>query len=258
MKKYFVFSDAHSCYTSLINALIAKGFDENNSEHFLISLGDNFDRGDESYEMLQFIKKYIELNRIVLVRGNHETLMLEMLKRKKALAHDYHNRTLRTYWDLSASDIFEFENLNDTNVLKQFKYIDKYSTWYYELGQYIFVHGFIPCLTKFDINSGYYEPTALKGGYLTRKDWDNASWINGFKAYTKGLKIANKTLVCGHIGTYLMHGDKTNFGEYRSPDGDFIGIDGTTAYSGIVNVLVIDESEIDFASKPYFKTNTKH
>ena len=145
MKKYFVFSDVHSCYTAMMDALINKGFDENNPEHILISLGDNFDRGAESYEMMEFLKKYIELERIILVRGNHETLMLEMLERKYALSHDYHNRTLHTYWDLSHTDIFDYKNLNDTSVLEKFKYLDKHSTWYYELGQYIFVHGYIPC-----------------------------------------------------------------------------------------------------------------
>ena len=55
--KYFVFSDVHGCYNRLCEELEKKGFDENNQDHMLISLGDNFDRGKENYQMLLFLKR---------------------------------------------------------------------------------------------------------------------------------------------------------------------------------------------------------
>lgn len=43
MDKYFVFSDVHSFYDELMNALDDKGFNINNQEHVIISCGDLFD-----------------------------------------------------------------------------------------------------------------------------------------------------------------------------------------------------------------------
>ena len=54
--KYFVFTDIHGFYSILKKELIKQGFDENNENHMLISLGDNFDRGNENYEMYDKIK----------------------------------------------------------------------------------------------------------------------------------------------------------------------------------------------------------
>ena len=46
--KLFVVSDLHGHYKELIKALKKAEFDENNDNHLLISLGDMFDRGQDS------------------------------------------------------------------------------------------------------------------------------------------------------------------------------------------------------------------
>ena len=83
--KYFVFSDVHGYYSLLMDELKEKGFDENNDEHMLISLGDNFDRGLENYQMYEFLVKMKNLNKIILVKGNHEDLFLQLLYRRKLI-----------------------------------------------------------------------------------------------------------------------------------------------------------------------------
>ena len=45
MPKFFVVSDVHGFYDELLNALDDAGFDSENTDHYLISCGDNFDRG---------------------------------------------------------------------------------------------------------------------------------------------------------------------------------------------------------------------
>jgi serine/threonine protein phosphatase 1 len=55
--KYFVFSDIHGHYQLLINELKKAGFDINNDNHMLISIGDNFDRGKENIEVYQYLKE---------------------------------------------------------------------------------------------------------------------------------------------------------------------------------------------------------
>ena len=44
-KKIFAVSDIHNEYDALIDALNEAGFDENNPDHLLVSIGDAFDRG---------------------------------------------------------------------------------------------------------------------------------------------------------------------------------------------------------------------
>ncbi|MBR6657532.1 MAG: metallophosphoesterase [Oscillospiraceae bacterium] len=46
MPKFFVFSDVHGFYSMFMEALDNAGYDKNNPEHWLISCGDNFDRGN--------------------------------------------------------------------------------------------------------------------------------------------------------------------------------------------------------------------
>ena len=58
--KYFVFADVLGFYSILKNELDNAGFDVNNEDHMLISIGDNFDRGPENYEMFLFLKEMKE------------------------------------------------------------------------------------------------------------------------------------------------------------------------------------------------------
>ena len=55
--KYFCVSDIHGFYNELIEALKEKGFDENDSEHKLIIIGDIFDRGSQAKELLDYLLK---------------------------------------------------------------------------------------------------------------------------------------------------------------------------------------------------------
>lgn len=45
--KFFVISDVHGYYDEMVQTLEAAGFDPNNEEHWLISCGDEIDRGSE-------------------------------------------------------------------------------------------------------------------------------------------------------------------------------------------------------------------
>ena len=76
MKKYFIVADVHGYFDILNQSLKEAGFDENNPEHFFVSLGDLLDRGKQPRECLQFVNS---LERKILIRGNHEDLMEEMI-----------------------------------------------------------------------------------------------------------------------------------------------------------------------------------
>ena len=78
--KYFLFSDVHGEYTALITSLEEAGFDIKNPKHFLIGVGDYFDRGPENLEVLQFIFEMYMFGRIKLIQGNHDFMLLNFLK----------------------------------------------------------------------------------------------------------------------------------------------------------------------------------
>ena len=75
-KKLFVVSDVHGHCTLLKQALAEAGFDKENPDHLLICCGDYFDRGEENVEVLKFFE---QLKHCVLLRGNHEDLLLKLL-----------------------------------------------------------------------------------------------------------------------------------------------------------------------------------
>ena len=70
--KFFCFSDVHSHYSYLKEALDKAGFDPNNKNHWIISCGDELDRGDESKQVIEYL---LSLPRKIIIRGNHTDLV---------------------------------------------------------------------------------------------------------------------------------------------------------------------------------------
>ena len=79
--KYFVSADIHGFYDEWMLALREKGFDVNNPNHKIIVCGDIFDRGKQPKQVIDFILSHKD--KIILIRGNHEDLMEDMIKRNK-------------------------------------------------------------------------------------------------------------------------------------------------------------------------------
>ena len=75
--KTFIIGDVHGCAKAL-NRLIDK-LQPDSAEDRLIFLGDLFDRGPNSYEVLQTVKALYRAyrERFVLLRGNHEDYLLQ-------------------------------------------------------------------------------------------------------------------------------------------------------------------------------------
>ena len=72
--KYFCVSDIHGQYDLLIKSLEDKGF--NKETDTLIVVGDSFDRGMQSHEVLEYILSCP--NRILLM-GNHDLRLMELI-----------------------------------------------------------------------------------------------------------------------------------------------------------------------------------
>lgn len=275
MKKYFVVSDVHSFYDELMKALDEKGFQTDNSDHYLIVAGDLFDRGPKTRELYDFVNRLG--NRFIYVRGNHEDLLedcvADIVSGRFIGRHHFGNGTVRTVanfceledeWELAVSRRPETLNqLVYTKTRSLLEFIASKAVDYFELGDYIFVHGWVPTINE---NLGPFSKKPLRlapkewwddqEDYSSRDIWRDARWTNGMQAWKDGCVIPGKTIVCGHWNcswgwSYLDHkckefppqgrkGWKDSFQPYIKPG--IMAIDACTSYSGIVNCIVIEEN----------------
>ena len=252
--KLFVLSDVHSFYEPMMAALEKNGFDINNPDHHIVVCGDLFDRGPDARKVLNFMQKLNSLNRLVYVGGNHEELLFQCLQEVvRGQGVSYHhdsNGTTGTItqitglnrYDLSFR-LFDLQKFYD-NITELTDFISECAVDYAEIGDYIFVHGWIPC----NPYSGKVEENWREG------DWDSARWYNGMSAWHNGARIPGKTIVCGHYHTSWGHShlnqDRKEFPAKNREDWQksfepfiddgIIAIDACTAYTGFCNCLVIE------------------
>ena len=256
--KYFVSSDIHGFYDEWIKALKEKQFNINNPEHKIIVCGDLFDRGLQSKQLQTFVMDLIAKDKVILIRGNHEDLLLNMINswHKKSYLEWHHNAngTVDTVLQLigsKMSDIYDnpidvYRKMKDTPFMQK---ILPAMVDYFETEKYIFVHGWIPCFTigngrhveKFFYNDDWRN--------ASKEEWDMCRWYNGMEAARQGVIEPNKTIVCGHwhcsYGHAKIKGKGTEFGK----DANFLpykakgvlAIDSCTTISGKVNVVVLED-----------------
>ena len=255
MIKLFVFSDIHSYYSIFMKALNEAGFDIDNKDHVLVSLGDLCDRGKESKEVLDFINSMDEKRKILII-GNHEMLMEDCINRGSYTSYDKHNKTNLTIQQLTGRhDRSAIYAMRNNSYWRNYK---KDWRWYFELDKYIFVHGYIPCGTynKYGEQMEVFYDDDWRNA--SKAEWIGASWANGMNLWRLGIKEENKTIVCGHYhtswGHYHLHKDGKEFmeneGDYARfdpfVDDGIIAIDACTAYTNKVNILVLEIEEKEF------------
>ena len=255
--KLFVTSDIHSFYEPFIKALTDAGFDENNQEHWLIVCGDCFDRGPDSEKLLHFL---MQLERKVLVKGNHDLLLTSCCYRGYPQWHDASNGTRGTIEDIGGyGDGISFADCCTNTLNKTAAYRDSLVN-YFETEKYIFVHSWIPTITGYE--KGASKPWHQVGKYYEYKEdwrnsskaeWEEAMWGNPFFKAQDGMNKTGKTIVFGHWHCSLGHlmdsgGELSEFGKdakwdpYFNKDQGIIGVDRCTAHTGEVNVVVLEDN----------------
>lgn len=242
-QRFVVVSDVHSHYTPLKNALDEVNFNPNND--ILISAGDLLDRGNETIETIKFI---LSLPKCIIVRGNHDILMQDLLDRGYSCSHDKHNGTERSYYQILNyyCDKLSFNKDPNDMVREVLTPLWRKMVNYCELKNHIFVHSWIPMLPEGKYNKVYMPNPEWRNA--SQAEWNEAMWGNPFDLADDGFNITNKTMVFGHwhtSGKWAETEGLTEFGGNAKFDifygKDYIGIDACTAYTKKVNALVIED-----------------
>lgn len=256
--RYYVVADVHGFFGAMKSALEKQGFFEDPEPHKLIICGDLFDRGTEALQLQEFVLDLMGKDQIILIRGNHEDLTLQLLHGWPQGSHrQYHhhsNGTIDSVLQLTGKTLDDL--LNDPEsvgrAFMQTPYIQKIipaMVDYYEAGSYIFTHGWIPCMK--------IELSPYKNEYVVVPDWreadetlwNTARWVNGMEAAHNGGTVADKTIVCGHWHCSFGHanyeydgGEFDNHPNFTPYCGDgIIALDACTVKSGFVNCIIVED-----------------
>lgn len=248
--RFFVFSDCHGYVDELKEALDKAGFNPNNKDHFVLSLGDHTDRGPDPLGVITYLES---LPNKKLIKGNHSSLLMDCIERQFPYDHDWRNGTAQTILDLVPNaKTFKDACVVAYDIVKPF--VDSMVD-YVETDNYIFVHSFVP-LKNLDGLPMYYtrnrkfaiDPDWRHAHF---SDWEAARWGNPYEFAEKGY-LPDKTLVFGHFHTsWPRHkyegkpefGDGADFSIYYG-DG-YIALDACCAYSGKINVLVLEDEFLE-------------
>lgn len=247
--KLFIISDIHGFYDEMIDSLKNADFDKDNLNHYLICLGDYFDRGKYPVEVMRYLRN---LDRKILIRGNHEELLEDLCDRSDFLMHDISNGTYDTVLRFSSDPYFSFAEKCDFTE-KKIKPFFSMMENYFETENYIFVHSWIPLINKDNLPKYYTKNRKFEFNpnwrNANQREWDEAMWGNPFELAKKFLP--DKTIVFGHWHCSAGWAEKENrseFGEDAKFDifyGDgFIGIDACTARTKKINCLVLEDNFI--------------
>ena len=258
MKKFFVTSDVHSFFDELMVALNEKGFDKDNKNHILCVCGDLFDRGDKTVELFEFVKDLQTQDRFIYVSGNHESLlfdcMSEIYRGQMPGLHHRHNGTIKTICQFCGENEWIIYDPTWRDKICQtmqpvLDFISDNCVDYAEIGDYILVHGYLPCAHG-----------AENFRLASSEAWERARWENGMEKWKNpACRVDGKTVIVGHWhcswGWSHIRQERKEFPQKSRKDwkksfepfvdDGIIAIDACTAYSGLCNVVVIEEDEIN-------------
>lgn len=239
--KYFVSAEIHGFYDEWMEALKEKEFDVNNPEHKIILCGDLFDRGRQPKEIIDFILSHKD--KCILIRGNHEDLMQEMIFRNKNTSMDLSNGTAQTIVDLYPEWLITEFDLSKVAKETGLQKVLDLCVNFYETNKYIFVHGWTPI-----IENRYLYDENWRSARNER--WKKARWQNPVLMYKYQIYEPNKTIVCGHWHCsalwheldpikYPEFDDNANFEPFITKN--MIALDTCTAYTRKINVVVLED-----------------
>lgn len=267
-KTIFAVSDIHGEFQCLKEGLEKAGYDENNPEHLLVSLGDAFDRGSENLEVYKYLKRLSDEGKAIVLKGNHTNFLIEYLEGSSVSPFNYFNNgtkeTMADFlgrtspfesWCMIEKDVFnptygDFADwiyearIEINNEFPELLNWLRERPYYFESEHYIFTHGAIDTEV-----ADWHHPKCSRHRFV---DWEALLWDDG-SFFGKDIKNTDKSVVIGHFGTATLR-KMYDYSTNRNIKGDYdilyrkdkkvIAIDGTTNVSKKVNVLVLKKEKI--------------
>lgn len=257
-KKYFVTSDVHSFFNELMVVLNEKGFEKDNPDHILCICGDLFDRGNQTVELFEFVKELQAQDRLIYVSGNHESLLFDCMREIYGgwtpRSHHFHNGTVKTICQFCGQNEWIIHDPSWRDKIFEIMqpvldFISDNCVDYAEIGDHVLVHGWIPCYQGLD---DFREASS--------DDWERARWNNGMEMWkNSACRVKGKTVICGHwhcsYGWSHIRNERKEFPQKSRKDWQksfepfiddgIMAIDACTAYSGLCNVIVIEEDKVN-------------
>lgn len=262
--KFFILSDIHSFYDAMMAALEKQGFDIFNPDHNVVICGDLFDRGPDAVKVFKFVSALAEQGRLVYICGNHEELLFDCvndIRKRSVSSHHVSNGTLDTVMQFTGMSEYDLlapwcdYNLLNEKMHPVLDFITENAIDYAIIGDYICVHGWVPCYTKEkSFSLSVYDDIFDDELFENIDRWRGARWVNGMAAWSRGARIDDKTIICGHWhaswGHSHLHQDRKEFPAKNRKDWQksfepfvdegIIALDACTVYSGFCNCWVIE------------------
>ena len=266
--KYFCISDIHGCYDQMIAALKDAGFDKENDT--LISVGDLFDRGPKSKEVLEFV---MSCPHRLLCMGNHDLRLMQLIGNPYDYnQYDYGNGVLNTLASFIGAEVITEQHLSTWDGLLRLRDYQLLKDYFhechaaFEFSNLIITHAWLPVN---QLTFGRYEsfhalqPDGTWGDWHKARgyDWEEALWSNTERMINNKV-YPNKPLLIGHWHAWRL---AEKFGEKRQTNKHdpkeyincksfeytyqgvkkWIAIDGCTnwPYGGCVNVYQFESDE---------------
>lgn len=206
--KQFVIGDIHGSYMELVDLINKVNPDLYRDQ--IIFLGDYIDRGFHSYHVIQLligIQKEYGKDHVILLRGNHEQMAIDNIKRNYRGSSNGYDKT-----------VLDFERNGDSidNYIGFFNSLP----YYYEDKNFIFVHGGI-----------------RPGVSMKNQIDDDLLWIR--EEFFQSSITFDKRIIFGHTPTKFINGQWEPFIK-----DDRIGIDTGCVYGGGLTGIEINEGKI--------------
>ena len=130
-ERVVVITDIHGCFDECKELLDRLSFDK--TKDMLINLGDTIDRGHQIYELFEFLHGLKEEmgDRFVLIRGNHEQMMLD------ATAGSRRDKEL-WYYNSGEKTVYSF--INHKHKIQEFRSWYEAMPYYYTEERFQCVH----------------------------------------------------------------------------------------------------------------------
>ena len=236
--RFVCISDVHGQYDKMMSALQDANF--NQSSDCLVSLGDLFDRGPQSKEILEYV---MSLPNKILLWGNHDSRLKEIIDLEISNWADYFNGVEETFNSFLG---YKEQLLSDgARALKQqpiYELLCKYfQECHYaaEFSDFIATHAWLP--------------NALDWRTASKKAWEHSLWTNVEEKIREKDFTNDKNLIVGHWHAFRVAQLYRGVSDFSNIDfnvfianeeKDIIFIDGCSnyTYGGKVNTFVFEDN----------------